>query len=94
MIIKPAEGHGQSECKRCKEKGKWSLTWTSFLYKIRGEEGLYCYDCIKEIDEERNTYYKQRMDKATNYYLHKLAENKSMPDEAVKMFNYLEGNIR
>lgn len=32
------------------------------------------------------------MDKTTNYYLKTLAKNGSMPDEAVEMFNLLEGN--
>lgn len=30
--------------------------------------------------------------KTTNYYLKTLAKNGSMPDEAVEMFNLLEGN--
>ncbi len=32
------------------------------------------------------------IDKTTNYYLKTLAKNKSMPDEAVEMFNLLEEN--
>ena len=32
------------------------------------------------------------IDKATNYYLKTLSKNGSMPDEAVEMFNLLEGN--
>lgn len=40
--------------------------------------------------------YKSRIDKATQYYLSTLAqyekEFKKMPDEAVMMFNLLEGN--
>lgn len=38
--------------------------------------------------------YKMKKDKTTNYYLKTLAKNGSMPDEAVKMYNYLEGNIK
>lgn len=34
----------------------------------------------------------EKMEKATNYYLKTLAKNGSMPDEAVEMFNLLEGN--
>lgn len=26
-----AEGHGQSECYKCKQEGRYSLTWTSFF---------------------------------------------------------------
>lgn len=50
-----------------------------------------------EIDNEHELeeFYKlkNRIDKATNYYFKTLAKNGSMPDEAVKMFNILEGNI-
>lgn len=45
-------GEGQGECKRCKELKGWGLNWTSFLYKIEGREGCYCFDCIKAIIEE------------------------------------------
>lgn len=34
------------------------------------------------------------IDKTTNYYLKTLAKNGSMPEEAVKMFNLLEENIK
>ena len=45
-----ANGNGQSECFECKNKGKWSLTWTSFLYRIELDnfEHLYCFECAKE----------------------------------------------
>lgn len=50
-----------------------------------------------EIDNghELKEFYelKNRIEKATNYYLKTLAKNGIMPDEAVKMFNLLEGNI-
>ena len=36
--------------------------------------------------------YKSRCEKATNYYLKTLAKNGSMSEEAVEMFNLLEGN--
>ena len=47
-----AEGHGQSECYNCKQNGKFSLTWTSFLYRIEKDnhEHLYCYECAKELE--------------------------------------------
>ena len=41
----------------------------------------------KEISRLQNL-----IDKTTNYYLKTLAKNGSMPDEAVEMFNLLEGN--
>lgn len=47
-----AEGNGLSECCECKRQGKWSLTWTSFLYKIKNDDykNLYCYEHAKELE--------------------------------------------
>lgn len=48
-----AKGNGQSECYMCKQEGKWSLTWTSFLYKIKdNDKYLYCYKHAKELEEK------------------------------------------
>lgn len=49
-----ANGNGQSECFECKNKGKWSLTWTSFLYRIEVDnfEHLYCFECAKEKENK------------------------------------------
>lgn len=48
-----AKGNGQSECCKCKEEGKWSLNWTSFLYRIKNDnyEHLYCYECAKKLEK-------------------------------------------
>ena len=48
-----AEGHGQSECFKCKQDGKYSLTWTSFLYRTKRDnyKHLYCYECCKKLEE-------------------------------------------
>ncbi len=43
----PKDKHGQSECKKCKEEHKYSLTWTSFLYEYK--EHYYCYQHIVNI---------------------------------------------
>lgn len=52
-IVK-AKGNGQSCCYKCKAEGKWSLTWTSFLYRIKKDnyEHLYCSNCAKKIMKE------------------------------------------
>lgn len=49
-----AQGHGQSECYECKKEGKYSLTWTSFLYRIENDnyKNLYCYEHCKKIESE------------------------------------------
>lgn len=50
-----AKGNGQSECFECKRKGKWSLTWTDFLYKIKNDnfQHLYCYEHAKELENRK-----------------------------------------
>lgn len=47
---------------------------------------------IKQLVEEKINHLQNLIDKTTNYYLKTLAKNGSMPDEAVEMFNLLEGN--
>jgi len=42
--------------------------------------------------QEELKHLQNLIDKTTNYYLKTLAKNGSMPDEAVEMFNLLEGN--
>ena len=51
--MKRATGNGQSECKKCKELGIYSRTWTSFLYEVPGYEGLYCYGHAEELEQEQ-----------------------------------------
>lgn len=57
------EGNGQGSCKRCDDKGIWNRYGMSSLYKIEGQEGYYCEECIKEIirKEEREWLYMQKM---------------------------------
>lgn len=45
-----AKGEGQSECFKCKKYGRYSLTWTRFLYRIKNDnfQHLYCYSCVLE----------------------------------------------
>lgn len=48
-----AEGEGQSQCYQCKKEGKFSLTWTSFLYRTEKDnyKHLYCLEhCGVRID--------------------------------------------
>ena len=46
-----AKGNGQSECFKCKSEGRYSLTWTSFLYHIDNDkEHLYCFKCASEME--------------------------------------------
>lgn len=47
---------------------------------------------IKQLVEEKINHLQNLIDKTTNYYLKTLAKNGNMPDEAVEMFNLLEGN--
>lgn len=47
-----AKGNGQSECFQCKKENKYSLTWTSFLYKIENDDNLYCYEHALEMERK------------------------------------------
>jgi hypothetical protein len=49
LKIIQCEGNGQGSCKGCSDKGIWNRNWMCFLYKIEGQDGLYCEECIKEI---------------------------------------------
>ena len=53
-----AKGHGQSECIQCKKEGKFSLTWTSFLFKIPNDNytNCYCYHCAKKLEKREGVY--------------------------------------
>ena len=50
--MQKCNGEGQGSCKRCNEKGIWNRNWMCFLYKVEGHDGIYCYECAKEIEEE------------------------------------------
>ncbi len=54
MKITQAKGNGQSQCRRCKELGKWNVQWCCFMYEIEGYEGHYCSECMKEIKRQEN----------------------------------------
>ena len=60
-MITKRTGNGQTECTRCKEKGKFALNWDSFLYTFNDKP--YCFDCLMEMLEEKNN----AIDKAIEY---------------------------
>lgn len=51
----------------------------------------YYKNRYERIRNERDNM-KNKIDKTTNYYLKTLDKNGSMSDEAIEMFNLLEGN--
>ena len=51
-LITKCKGEGQGNCKRCNDKGIWNRHWMSMLYKIKGYDGYYCWDCAKDIVKE------------------------------------------
>lgn len=57
------EGNEECSCKKCDDKGIRNRYGMSSLYKIEGQEGYYCEECIKEIirKEEREWLYMQKM---------------------------------
>lgn len=45
-MITKRNGNGQTECRGCKEKGKFALNWDSSLYNFNNEP--YCFECLME----------------------------------------------
>lgn len=41
-------GEGQCQCKSCKEKGIYNVSWTSFFYALKENDGVLCRDCLDE----------------------------------------------
>lgn len=71
-------------------KMKWRELANDPLFNLKGYLDLQ--DKKIEEKDKQIRYLLNLIDKATNYYLKTLAKNGSMPDEAVEMFNLLEGN--
>lgn len=42
-------GHGQCECKSCKEKGKYYVSWTDWFYRLDLESPIMCWECMQEL---------------------------------------------
>ena len=61
-----AKGEGQSECFKCKSEGKWSLTWTKFLYHIENDKHLYCYEHALELEGKMKRGEKHVQSKNSN----------------------------
>lgn len=87
----------QQENKRLKEKiEEQSLLLIEFqdMEERLGEKDFeiehWRYKHLKEFKSRKRC--EERIDKATSYYLKTLAKNKTIPDEAVEMYNILEGN--
>lgn len=51
-MITKRNGHGQTECVGCKNKGKFALNWDCFLYTFNGEP--YCLKCLLEMLDNLN----------------------------------------
>ena len=49
MKITQAQGNGQGQCVLCKKRGKWNVQWMCFLYKVEGQDGVYCKNCADEL---------------------------------------------
>ena len=52
LKITRCTGEGQGECVRCKRLKGWNRIWMSLLFRIDGVDGLYCFDCVREIRKE------------------------------------------
>lgn len=67
MIITKRNGNGQTECYRCKQKGKFALTWDCCLYNYDNKP--YCYNCLME--ELEKLYNENKHLKKQNEFLMK-----------------------
>ena len=79
-------GNGQTECTRCKEKGKFALTWDSFLYTFNDKP--YCFNCLMEMLEEKNNAIDKAIEYIEDYkheYYYDLVDKK-------EVLNILRGN--
>lgn len=41
-------GNGQCQCKSCKDKGKYYVSWTDWFWKLTEDGEAICFDCLKE----------------------------------------------
>lgn len=64
-MITKRTGNGQTECTRCKEKGKFALTWDSFLYTFNDKP--YCFNCLMEMLEEKNNAIDKAIEELDKY---------------------------
>lgn len=71
-------------------KMKWREVAFDPMFNL--ESFLDSQDKTIEEKDKQIKHLQNLIGKTTNYYLKTLAKNKSMPDEAVEMFNLLEGN--
>lgn len=88
-MITKRNGNGQTECRGCKEKGKFALTWDSFLYNF--DEKPYCFNCLMEKLEhlhEENKILKQRIQKAIEYIRNNNVEVLKYYDEPSETTSY------
>lgn len=107
-MITKRNGHGQTECRGCKNKGKYALNWDCFLYNFDNEP--YCFDCLMEKLEQlqqENQELKKQVDEykkqlKPNYYVKGLEgtlkeyqqEMNKVTIQQQEFINYLEDEIK
>ena len=52
ITITKSEGNGQAQCTRCRELNRWNMCWVSMMYEIEGRDGIYCSECVQELQSE------------------------------------------
>jgi hypothetical protein len=53
IFYKDEKLNGQSQCYRCKQKGKWNVSWSSWMWNSRlDKHHQYCDECKKELEQE------------------------------------------
>ena len=62
------------------------------IHGVATNQEKFDFDYQLKLKGKEIEHLQSLVNKTTNYYLKTLAKNGSMPDEAVEMFNLLEGN--
>lgn len=66
-MITKRKGNGLTECRSCNEKGRFALTWDSWLYNFNDEP--WCFNCLMEKLEDlqkQNTELKKENERLKN----------------------------
>lgn len=52
-VIKQCKGEGLGSCTLCEKRHGFHRTWMNMLYKIEGIDGIYHYECAKQMLAEK-----------------------------------------
>lgn len=86
-MITKRNGHGQTECRGCKNKGKYALNWDCFLYNFDNEP--YCFDCLMEKLEQLQQENQELKEQNKKEFADYIKFKKEQYDEYLEKINKL-----